>query len=123
MERSFNKSVNTGIKVRCFFILFINDIVFLILSGLLTYYLRFYTSFFGRYEPISGIDPGYVLYSLVFICTILAMMAIFKVYNWAYIYNGMIYYIKIMGSIMIGSAATLSFGWFRDSFISLRCGY
>ncbi|MCD4670146.1 MAG: sugar transferase [Actinomycetia bacterium] len=116
MERSFNKSVNTGIKVRCFFILFINDIVFLILSGLLTYYLRFYTSFFGRYEPISGIDPGYVLYSLVFICTILAMMAIFKVYNWAYIYNGMIYYIKIMGSIMIGSAATLSFGWFRDSF-------
>ncbi len=116
MENSFNEPANKKIKIRYFFILLINDIVFLALGSLLTYYLRFYTSFFDRYEPITGIDLNYVLYSLIFIGTILVIMAIFKVYNWTYIYNGMIYYIKITGSVIIGLIVTLSFGWFRDGF-------
>ncbi len=116
MENSFNEPANIKIKIRCFFILFINDIIFLALGSLLTYCLRFYTSFFGRYEPITGIELNYVLYSLIFIGTILVIMAIFKVYNWAYIYNGMIYYIKIISSVIIGLVVTLSFGWYRDSF-------
>jgi len=120
MEKSFNKSANIAIKIQCFFILFINDIIFLALSSLLTYYLRFHTSFFGVYRPIYAIDSNYVLYSLIFIGTTLVILAILKVYNWAYIYNGMIYYIKITGSVIIGLIVTLSFGWFQNSFYFSR---
>ncbi len=42
-------------------------------------------------------------------------MVILKAYNWAYIYNGMIYYIKIAGSVIIGLIITLLFGWFQKN--------
>ena len=114
MKKSFSKSTNIAFRIQYFFILFINDIIFLTLSSFLAYYSRFHTSFFGKYEPISGIDMSYVFYSIMLIGTIMIIMAIFKVYNWTYIYNGMIYYIKIISSIMIGFIITLSFGWLRN---------
>ncbi len=120
MLEKLKKSQDTKIKYSYGFLLVLNDVLLLLLVGFLSYYLRFYTSFFGRYRPISAIDLDYVLYSVIFISTTLVIMAIFKVYNWAYIYNGMIYYIKIIGSVIIGLVITLSFGWFQNSFYFSR---
>ena len=115
MLENLKKSPDTKIKYFYGFLLVLNDVLLLSLSSFLAYYLRFYTSFFGIYKPISAIDLNYVLYSLIFIITTLMIMAVFKVYNRAYIYNGMIYYIKITGSVIIGLIVTLSFGWFQNS--------
>ena len=114
------KFQDTKIKYSYGFFLILNDILLLLLSSFLAYYLRFNTSFFGIYQPVSVIDLNYVLYSLIFIITALIIMAIMKVYNWAYIYNGMIYYIKIISSIIIGLVITLSFGWLTYSFYFSR---
>lgn len=120
MLENLKKSPDTKIKYFYGFLLVLNDVLLLSLSSFLAYYLRFYTSFFGIYKPISAIDLNYVLYSLIFIITTLMIMAVFKVYNRAYIYNGMIYYIKITGSVIIGLIVTLSFGWFQNSFYFSR---
>jgi exopolysaccharide biosynthesis polyprenyl glycosylphosphotransferase len=115
MLENLKKSQNTRIKYFFGFLLVLNDVLLLSLSSFLAYYLRFYTSFFGIYKPIPVIDLDYVLYSLIFIGITLAIMAILKVYNWAYIYNGMIYYIKIIGSVIISLVIILSFGWFHNN--------
>lgn len=120
MMEKVKRSQDTKIKYSYGFLLVLNDILFLLFSSVLTYYLRFNTSFFSRYIVISGIDPDYVFYSLIFMSTVIVTMIIMKVYNWAYIYNGMVYYIKIISSVIIGLAVILLFGLSQNNFYFAR---
>ena len=82
MEKSFNKSANLKIKVQCFFILFINDIIFLAPGSFLASYLKFQAYFFGINKQAYGISERYIYYSLIFILITLITLALLKIYNW-----------------------------------------
>ncbi|GAI35613.1 unnamed protein product, partial [marine sediment metagenome] len=81
--------------------LFLNDIVFLVLSLFLSYYLRFFRPFFDLARPSYTINTHYVLYSVVFIMLTLGFFGFYKLYNWDQIYRGSGYYFRIFKAVSI----------------------
>jgi len=68
--------------------LFLNDIIFLVLSLFLSYYLRFFRPFFDLTRPSYTINTHYVFYSAIFIILTLCFLGFYRLYNWDHIYRG-----------------------------------
>lgn len=96
--------------------LFLNDIVFLVLSLFLSYYLRFFRPFFDLARPSYTINTHYVFYSVVFIILTLVFFGFYKLYNWDQIYRGSGYYFRIFKAISINIIVIIVVGYLLETF-------
>jgi exopolysaccharide biosynthesis polyprenyl glycosylphosphotransferase len=83
-----------SLKLRIIFgiILCISDLLFLLLSCFLSYYIRFYTRIFPVNELSFSINDKYVFYSLIFVSIIIFLSLIFNLYSLKNVYTYPIYY-------------------------------
>ena len=85
------------------FLLFIIDLFFLIVSFILTYYLRFYTDIFGITAMSYSISNRYILYSLIIIAATVILLVFFNLYNLRKIYKNLYYYPQIIIILIIST--------------------
>jgi len=96
--------------------LFLNDIVFLVLSLFVSYYLRFFRPFFDLARPSYTINTHYVFYSVVFIILTVGFFGFYKLYNWDQIYKGSGYYFRIFKAVSINIVIIIVFGYLLETF-------
>jgi len=89
------------IKNRVFygFLLVISDFIALTISGILSYYLRFYLDYFGNATYV--IDREYLVYILAIALLLIVILFVFKAYDINYAYRGFYFYPKSMFSIFL----------------------
>jgi exopolysaccharide biosynthesis polyprenyl glycosylphosphotransferase len=98
----------------------LSDIFLLIVSSILSYYLRYYTALFGRNKAIYGIDDRYVYYSIAFIVITVVLIDVLRSYNLKNIYTGFDYYFKVVLSIAISIALLVSYSYFINHILLSR---
>lgn len=96
--------------------LFLNDIVFLVLSLFLSYYLRFFRPFLDLARPSYTINTHYVFYSAIFIILTLCLFGFYGLYNWDYIYRGSGYYFRIFKAVSINMIIIIVIGYLIETF-------
>jgi exopolysaccharide biosynthesis polyprenyl glycosylphosphotransferase len=97
-------------------VLFLNDIIFMILSFFISYYLRFFTPFFDLSRPTYTINTHYIFYSIVFITSTLSLLGFYRLYDWDYIYRGSGYYFRIFKAVSINIIAIIVVGYLIETF-------
>ncbi len=106
-------------KIYLFFILFFNDLFFLILAFLISFFIRFRFSF---EENILDFINYYLLYSFIGIAVMLLLLVFFKLYNLDNIHPGTDANIKILLTAILGVfiISTLNFYINRDDYLLSR---
>ncbi len=105
------------------FLLVVNDFIALALSGILSYYLRFYLDYFGI--ATYSIDREYLVYVLAIAVLLIVILFIFRTYDVKYAYKGFYFYPKSMFSIFLAviiiyyAARFISGFYFSRFFIGL----
>jgi len=94
------------VKIIFGFVLVLSDLLFLALSSLLSYYIRFYTEVFGINELSYTISDNYLLYSLVFILIVVFISFVFNLYSLNNVYKSPIYYPTALIAIILGTVIT-----------------
>jgi exopolysaccharide biosynthesis polyprenyl glycosylphosphotransferase len=98
----------------CF--LLISDLIFLVASFYLAYYIRFQTNFFQLTEIKYTINVHYISYSILFIVLNLIFFKIYKLYDWDQIYKGSGYYFRIFKAISINIIIIIIVGYLLETF-------
>ena len=106
-------------KIFLFFILFVNDLFFLVLSFVLPFFVRFRFTF---EENILDFIRYYILYSIIGIAVILFLLGVNKLYNLDNIHPGNDANIKILLTCILGvfTISTLNFYINRDDYLISR---
>jgi exopolysaccharide biosynthesis polyprenyl glycosylphosphotransferase len=89
-----------------------SDIVLLVFSCALAYYLRFFTILFGRHKATYIISSLYIYYSIAFIIITVILIDILRTYNLKNINTGFDYYFKIELSIVASIIIFVSYSYF-----------
>jgi len=98
------------------FCLLLNDLIFLIFSFYLSYFIRFYKSFLKISVPTYYIDKNYIFYSLIFIILTIIFFAFYRLYDWDKLFRGSGYYFRIFKAISINIIIIIIFGYLLETF-------
>ena len=98
------------------FLLAVNDLIFIALSCFLSYYLRFYTTLFGKGKPTYSISDSYIFYSIIFILVVIIISFLFRLYSWNNVYKEPGYYLKILIPPILSIIIIIIFGQLYESF-------
>ncbi len=97
-----------------------NDIIFLMFSFYMAYYIRFFRGYFRPVDISYTLDQNYVFYSVIFIVTNIIIFFIFKLYNWDSIYRGSGYYLRIVKGYAINLVLIILIGYLFEQFTFSR---
>jgi len=120
MEKSGKNDSRWTKKVFFGLFLALSDLIFLMASFYLAYYLRFISEIFGEYETAYLIRDNYIFYFKAFLVSSFVIFFFFKLYNWDRIYKNPSQYLKVSGSIGLSIIAIVVFGYFYGSFYFSR---
>jgi len=101
-------------------LLVLNDILFLVFSFYMAYYIRFFAGYFREVAISYTLDQNYVLYSIIFMLTNILIFFIFKLYNWDSIYRGSGYYLRIIKAFVINLVIIIMIGYLFEQFTFSR---
>ena len=98
----------------------VSDLILLAFSCFLSYFLWFYTAFFGLSKQSNTLDNIYIYYSIAFIILTVAIIDRFKSYNLKNVYSGFDYYLKIILSLVISTILIIGYSYFVNKIILSR---
>lgn len=99
MENSLKATYSLRKRILYGFILAVNDLIFLALSCVLAYYVRFFSNIVG--EATYSINYGYVIYSIAIIILIIIILFLFRLYDLKHIYRKPIFYPRAVLAVFI----------------------
>ena len=100
--------------------LMISDIVLLIFSYYISYFLRFRTSAIAELYKRYYVEQYYVFYSIIFIILSIAIFAVYNLYDRDRIYRGSGYYSRIIKAIFINIILIMLTGYVFELFTFSR---